>query len=225
MTTIDNLLTKLATHTEPTIEDSIPKRDARVLRSLATAVTGPLFITENQSKLLLKILHENSKKLNFLGEEFSLALAQPMWSRVFRPVDKTKKMFIGKNPDDGPAIVLEFAFSSQIRKILANLNKITDGPIMGINNRIHQCDLTEKNIVLLVEALKPEGFDIHEDLQNHYDTIKSWNEADFKNQFLITNVCLDNSDTKNNYLTRVSPVKVSSEPSLLLSHLTFYFSN
>lgn len=186
MTTIDNLLTKLATHTDPTIEDLISKRDARVLRSLATAVNGPLFITENQSKLLLKILHENSKKIDFLGEEFSVALAQPMWSRVFRPVDKTKKMFIGKNPDDGLAIVLEFAFSSQIRKILANLNKITDGPVIGVSNRIHQCDLTEKNIVLLVEALKPEGFEIHEDLQNHYNTIKSWSENEVKNQFLLT---------------------------------------
>jgi hypothetical protein len=188
MTTVDQLLTKLVNSTEPTVEDIIQKRDARVLRSMATAISGTLFITENQSKLLLKILRDNEKKLGFLGEEVPTILGAPQWSRIFREVDKTKKLYIGKNPTDDAVIVIEYAFSSPIRKILANLTKITDGPIISINNKIHQCDLTEKNIVSVLDALEPHGFEIDETLKNHYDTIKSWSEIEVKNQFQLTTI-------------------------------------
>ena len=188
MTTVDQLLTKLVNSTEPTVEDIIQKRDARVLRSMATAISGTLFITENQSKLLLKILRDNEKKLEFLGEEVPAILGAPQWTRVFREVDKTKKLYIGKNPADELSLVIEYAFSSPVRKILGNLTKITDGPIVSINNKIHQCDLTEKNIVLVVEALESQGFEIDETVKNHYDTIKSWSESDIKAQYQLTTI-------------------------------------
>ena len=192
MTTIDQYLTNIVLSTTESLEKLVDPKDARVLRSLNTAVHSPAFITENQSKLLLKILKENSEKFNFLGEDFSRALTSPSWSKIFRPVDKTKKMFIGKNPADEPAIVLEFAFSSHIRKLLGNLTKKTDGPIVSINTKIYQCDLTEKNIVILLEGLKGEGFEVSEDLQNHYKTIKSWSENEVKNQFLLTTITHQN---------------------------------
>lgn len=192
MTTIDQLLTKIVNNSSPTIEELIAKRDARVLRSIETAISSPLFITENQSRLLCKILKDNEKKLNFLGDELTNSLALPTWSRVFRQVDQTKRMFIGKNPDDEQTIVIEYAFSSAIRKIMGVVGKQTDGPIISINNRIHQCDLTEKNIALLVDALTPLDFEIHETLKNHYSTIKSWSENEVKNQFLLTSITNQN---------------------------------
>jgi len=188
MTTVDQLLTNLVNSTQPTVEDIIPKRDARVLRSIATAINGPLFITENQSKLLLKILRDNEKKLDFLGEGIPAVLAAPQWTRIFREVDKTKKLYIGRNPADESALVIEYAFSSPIRKIIGNLTKITDGPIVSLTNKIHQCDLTEKNIVLVVEALQSQGFEIDELVKTHYDTIKSWSEIEVKNQFQLTTI-------------------------------------
>jgi hypothetical protein len=192
MTTIDQLLTKIVNSSSPTIEELIVKRDARVLRSLATAISSPSFITENQSRLLFKIIKDNEKKLSFLGEELTNSLALPTWSRVFRQVDQTKRMFIGKNSSDELTIVIEYAFSSSIRKSLSTIGKQTDGGIISINNRIHQCDLTEKNIVLLVDTLTPLDFEIHETLKNHYSTIKSWSENEIKNQYLLTSITNQN---------------------------------
>ncbi len=192
MTTIDQYLTNIVLSPSYTLENLISGKDARVLRSLNTAAQSPAFITENQSKLLLKILKENSKKFNFLGEQFLADLENPAWTRIFRPVDKTKKMYIGKNAEDDLVIVIEFAFSSHLRKILANLGKKTEGAIVAVRSRIHHCDLTEKNIVTLVEAMKAEGFDISDDLKNHYETIKSWSEDEVKNQFLLTTITHQN---------------------------------
>ena len=56
--TVDKLLLKITNHTTPTIEEYMPSRDSRVMRSLSSAVTTTGFITENQSRLLLKLLHQ-----------------------------------------------------------------------------------------------------------------------------------------------------------------------
>ena len=54
--TVDNLLIKISNATNPAIEDQISGRDCKVLRSLASSVNSHIFITENQSRLLVKIL-------------------------------------------------------------------------------------------------------------------------------------------------------------------------
>ena len=95
--TIDNLLVKIVNFSSPTIEEKIHPRDSRVLRSLANSITSHLFITENQSKLLIKILRENSEKLSDFTDEIKTKLADPTWSHTFRQIDQIKKLYIGKH--------------------------------------------------------------------------------------------------------------------------------
>ena len=49
-------------------------------------------------------------------------------------------------------------------------------------------DLTEQNIVTLVDELEPLEFVIDGKLQDYYKIIKSWSEEDIKNQFLLTTI-------------------------------------
>ena len=188
MTTIDNLLLKIVNCTEPTIEEMIPQRDSKVLRSLSTAVSGPLFITENQSRLLLKILKDQAKKMKNFEAEINELLALPTWSRQFRKIDQVRKMYIGTINDSDPMITIEFTFSAQIRKILTNLARKTDNLLQSSSGKVYHADLTEHNVVTLVEALLPHNFEIEETLKNHYETIKSWSENEVRNQFLLTNI-------------------------------------
>ena len=188
MTTIDNLLLKIVSWTEPTLEEMIPSRDSKVLRSLSTAVSSTLFITENQSRLLMKILKENAKKMEIFENEINEHLELPTWSRQFRQVTQVRKMYIGTVTDSDPLITIEFTFSSQIRKILSSLVKKTDNLFQSASGKIYHADLSEHNIVTLVEALTPHGFDIEETLKNHYDTIKSWSKQEIHNQFYLTNI-------------------------------------
>lgn len=188
MTTTDNLLLDIVCHTSPTIEELIPSRDSRVLRSLATSVTGPSFITENQAGLILKILRENSKKIKNFHEAIQLTITSPSWSKPFRKIEQVRKMYIQKTEDGESGIKIEFTFSSEIRKIMAELSKKSSDLIHNINDKSYLSELTEKNIVTLVEALSPYNFEIDETIKNHYDTIKSWSEQDFRDQFLITNI-------------------------------------
>lgn len=192
MNTVDNFLIKLASSASPSVEDVFADRDARVLRSLTSAIYSPHFITENQSKLLLKILIENRKKLVEIEKNIDLILDTPLWSKQFRKIEQVRKLKIVQRPDGEQSLSIEFTFSSQIRKILVNLTKQIENLIQVNAGKIFHADLTEKNIITLVDALSPHNFDIDEAIKTHYETIKSWSEIEVKNQFLITNISHSN---------------------------------
>jgi hypothetical protein len=183
MTTIDNILLQILNLSEDNLS-SIKPRDLKVMKSLAKIVLSPNFITENQGRLLLKILSENLKNFNDLSSEVESSLLSPKWSKSFRPVDRTKKMYLSK---DEPGIILEFAFSSPLRKLMNGIWKEVSGISQINTGKIYQADLTEKNIVTLYETFEPHGFEIEEKIHNFYNTIKSWSKIEVENQFLLTN--------------------------------------
>jgi hypothetical protein len=192
MITVDNLLLQIVNFTSPTIEEQIQSKDSRVLRSLASSVMSHVFITENQGNLLLKILRENQKKMTFFSDEISEVLKSPNWSRSFRQVEQVKKLYLSKNEDNEPSIHIEFTFNSEIRKVLQNLTKKTENLIQESPGKIFTADLTEQNIVILVEALSPFEFDIVDTIKNHYETIKSWSKTDYDRQFFLTSITNQN---------------------------------
>ena len=192
MTTIDNLVLKIVNYSSPTIEEHLPQRDTRVLRSLATAINSHFFITENQSRLLLKILKEHQEKLSKFHHEFNEVLTRALWSRAFRQIEQVRKLYIFPLGDNDYTIAIEFTFSSAIRKILASLGKTVSGLNQIHPGKLFYADFTEKNIVELIDALTPHNFQIDEALKNHYETIKSWSKTDFQNQFLITSITNQN---------------------------------
>jgi hypothetical protein len=188
MTTIDHLLLEILNNSTTPVEQMIAPKDARVLRSLASSISSHLFITENQSRLLMKILRENTAKLRNFSEEIDKALTAPLWSKPFRHIEQVKKFYIEKNSDHEYSLAIEFTFSSEIRRILSGLSQKIDNFVTHANGKLWTADLTEQNIVTLVEALEPLGFEIDVTIKNHYETIKSWSEPIVKNQFLITNM-------------------------------------
>lgn len=184
--TVDDLLVKIVNFSTPTIEEKIVARDARVLRSLASSVTTPLFITENQSRLLMKILKENRKKLEDFAGDIEESLKDPSWSRPFRHIEQVRKIFIDYKQIEDGRINIDFTFNSQIRKILTENRKI-EGLVQVLPGKSYSADYTEKNIVTLIDLLSPYNFTVDEILQKHYDTIKSWSENEVKNQFFLEN--------------------------------------
>ena len=192
MTTIDTLLLSIINHNSISIDEIIPARDSRVLKSLATAITGNFFITENQSRLLLKILKEHQAKIPEFSDEIANAIIKPSWSRKFRQVEQIRKLYILPSVENDFVIAIEFTFSSQIRKIVGNLAKSVSGLNQVLAGKMFHADFTEKNIVSLIDGLAGHGFQIEEKLQNHYNTIKSWSEDELKEQFVINNIVHQN---------------------------------
>jgi hypothetical protein len=187
MTTIDNLLIKIVNHASPAIEEQIPQRDSKILRSIASSINSHIYITENQSKLLIKILREHENKITDFSQQIQSALTNLSWAKPFRRIEQVKKLQIKKNEEHESILCIEITFSHEIRQILTNLSKsIPD--MIAYNTKNWQCELTEKNIVTLYDTFAPLNFEIDEDIKNYYTTIKSWSKSDIENQFLITNI-------------------------------------
>jgi hypothetical protein len=186
MITVDDLLLKIVNFSTPTIEEKITARDARVLRSLASSITATFFITENQSRLLVKILKENRKKLEEFSEEIDLTLKDPSWSKSFRQIEQIRKVSVDYKQFEEGRLNIEFTFNSQIRKFLTDSKKI-EGLVQVHPGKAYTAEYTEKNIVTIFELLEPHEFVFDEPLYRHYDTIKSWSENEVKKPLFLGN--------------------------------------
>jgi len=186
MTTVDNLLLEIVNSTMPTVEELIASKDSRVLRSLAHSITNHFFITENQSRLLIKILRENQKKLATISKELNQIIDAPTWSKSFRHIEQVKKLYIANNTDHESLLTVEFTFNSETRKIMSELIKKCENLTMVSPGKNYTAPLTEQNLVAMVDALTPLSFDIDEIIKSHYTTIKSWSENTVRSQFLLT---------------------------------------
>ena len=187
MTTVDQLLLQIVNYSKPAIEDQIGKRDSRILRSLASAIIATSFITENQSRLLVKILRENQEKFTIFKDELSLVLSAPMWTHPFRIVEQTKKLYIS-NINDSLVLTMEVTFSSQIRKEMAELGKQVSGLGLVADGKFYHAELSEKNIVLLVNRLTKLNFEIDEKVQNYFNIIETWSETEIRDRFRIDTI-------------------------------------
>jgi len=188
MNTVDNLLLEILNHPDSYAESKISKRDFGTLQSLASSVSRSMFITENQGNLLIKLLKENYKKLDIFTEKINLALSAPVWSNSFRHIEQIRKLTIEMDSEAEAYIFIEYTFNANIRKALNAIGKLAEGLVANTNGKNYQAELTEKNIVLIVEALAPYNFDLDEKIRNFYEIIKSWNKSEFENQFLISNI-------------------------------------
>jgi hypothetical protein len=192
MTTIDSLLLKIINHPDNYAKNIMSKKDFDTLHSLAEAISSHIFITENQSKLLTKLLVIYKTKLPIFKDEIITAIESSSWSKPFRHIDQVKKLYLSNNPEGTQVLIVEFTFSATMRKVIHELGKKIMSLAQLPNSKKYSVDLTEKNIIILVDTLKLHEFEIEENVKNYYNTIKSWNEDEVKNQFLITSITNQN---------------------------------
>jgi len=185
MMTVDQLILQIVDFTTPTIEEVIAKRDSKVLRSFGTMLKNGVFFTEHQSKLLLKILQENKEKLRFFQKDIEAVIHNPTWSKTFRHVDVVRKFYIADNSGE-LSLFIEFTYSGTVRRHIQSVVKRIEGLAQVNNGKMYSADLTEKNIVELLEVLRPLNFVIDDKIIQHYNTIKSWSENEVKSQFFVT---------------------------------------
>ena len=188
MTTIDQLLSDLVNNYFDNIKKWMPSRDSKVLLSLNKIITGPSYITENQGRLILKILNQHETRLQESIEDLPALIKLPSWSKPFRPIDNTKKLYLTNLTDGNPTLTIEFAFSATLRKLMQSLSGTIDGLTQTANGKLYVAELTEKNVVTLVDLLERHEFEIDGKLKNYQETIKSWNLNEVASQFELTNI-------------------------------------
>lgn len=185
---IDNEFLSIIDHI-PNDTDKISGRDLRILKSLAKSIVSSCYITENQSRLLIKIFKENIGFIKTINSDIETLIDVPIWSRPFRITDTTKRLYLGVL-DNEPYLHIECAFSNFLRKQLSIIGEEIEGFKQStVSTRInYSATLTEKNIVTLVEKLLPLRFNIDETIRDYYKIISAWTRKEICNQYLLTTI-------------------------------------
>jgi len=185
---VDTILLEIQKYGFDNLPKDIHGRDIKILKSLSTIIGSGKFITENQAKLLLKIMTENQQHLTQVNSHIPTFIATPIWSNPFRKVDQTRKVFVGKDHEGELVLAIEFAFNAGIRKIVNSLDKELIGGLASGNGRVFTTMLTEKNIVTLLQAIEGYNFDIQDAVKSYYDTIKSWEISEISAKYNFENL-------------------------------------
>jgi len=216
---VDQLLYKIIKEEEVYTRANLNKKDFSTLTSLYDTITGNFYITENQARLILKILKENQKKLSNFSLEIEEAVTTPVWLKLFRPVESVKKLFIENNGTDDPCLVIEVTYNSQIRKLLNAKMSVLEEFAQAEGFKTFKVALTEKNIITLYEMLEPLQFEIDLTITNYYTTIKSWSRSEAENQFFIDNIA---SKTFHKHLAQDIDTDIFSNPLILVDRSMRY---
>jgi hypothetical protein len=216
---VDQLLHKIIKEEDEYTRLNLSKKDFSTLTSLHDTINGSFYITENQGRLILKILKENQKKLSKFSSEIEESVTAPVWLKSFRPVESIKKFFIENIGTDDPCLVIEVTYNSQIRKMLnAKMTNLEEfGQADGF--KTFKVALTEKNIIILYELLEPLQFEIDLTIKSHYTTIKSWSKSDVENQFFVDNIT---SKTLHKHLAQDGDTDIFKDPLVLVDRSMRY---
>jgi hypothetical protein len=167
MTTVDNFLkANIGLISAPLFE--IPNRDKRILVSLSRQLNSGLFLTENQGKLLVKIIKENLKQFFSIDETVNNIVDDAVWSSSFRVVKKIKKIYISHATPE--VITIEFNFNNRLREKIAALNTYLKGNVVSVDSKYHVA-LSETAIKALVETFLIEDFEIDQKILDFYQEI------------------------------------------------------
>lgn len=174
MITIDQLLTDLYKNGIEKLDNAIPHRDKKILISLAKQLNFGNFLTENQGKLLIKILKENLIHIKHDKEDVSIAVEFPLWSKSFRVIEHFRKMYLAKEYNQH--IVLEFTYNKALKLHFQEIRKNLEGQILSEAGKL-LVPLTEKNVLTLVSGFLNHKFKISDDLMEIYEKIKAISES------------------------------------------------
>lgn len=181
---IDTHLITLINH--PQLNLLISIKDANALRGLYTTIKNHYFLTEGQAQFLLSLLNANKNKLISIIPELEDDLKTPSWSKQFRIIEVIRTVKI-TNYNDEKVILVESNYSNSFKSLMSQLSKSLMITVI-VPGKEYVVQLTENNVVEIVNNLQLLNFDICDELLKYYNEITSWDAHDIISNFGISTI-------------------------------------
>ena len=170
MKTVDALIFELENLGFEKLNGIIPSRDLKILKNITTLIKHKSYITENQGKLLIKILKENTTALTAFVSDLVEVTTLPVWKNNFKVINKIKEISIFQENVGSFKIKIKYSFDKDVKKAISTLNKKI-GAILFDSNNEHSYLLTEKNIIEIYNTLNPLKFQFSPEFLEFYKKI------------------------------------------------------
>jgi hypothetical protein len=162
MNTVDSLLAPIFREIK-NLETGINSKDKKILVSLYKQVNCGVFLTENQSNLLVKILKENLKAIKPVLSEIDATLVSNHWSQPFRQIRKIRKIYLSEGFDN--VFFVEFNYNAKLRDKMSQLHIKMKGTVPVTSTKYAIC-LNETNLHEVLVTFSKDNFEIDEKLAN-----------------------------------------------------------
>jgi hypothetical protein len=169
MNTVDSLLAPIFREIKQ-LEPGINSKDKRILVSLYKQVNSGVFLTENQSNLLVKILKENLKTISLMFSDVAAIVADNKWSQPFRKIRKIRKIYLSEGSDN--VFFVEFSYNAKLRDKISQLNSKT-GAVVSVTATKYSISLNEGNLYDVLTMFSKDNFEIDEKIVNFYSEIEN----------------------------------------------------
>lgn len=174
MTNIDELLPIISQNIKQ-LQESIPKKDKRILVSFSKQLDAGNFFTENQANLFVKLVKENSEIMkHIIPVDINSVLQTNAWTKKFRILKQIRKISMSTiNPAN---FTVEFSFNTRLADKMTQLSTKLVGPATKIKGLQYDILLAEKNILLVLDAFLKDKFEIDQSIIDFYTEIKDCEE-------------------------------------------------
>lgn len=184
MKTIDSLL-RILTATPLVLQENISSKDYRLINSFLSL---PNYITEKQSKLILRMLDANRVRLAKLISDFDEYVTNPVWEKSFREIEHIKNLYVSRDekildkacllfnePLSAAGVIVIEISQNVYKKLIHEMQRSFSISIISTQPvHTYAVELSEQAIVQLIDCLKPYSFNIDDELTNYYNTIMAW---------------------------------------------------
>lgn len=168
MTYLDTIFLTSVQH--PNIRTILSANELNSIIKLSNVLKSANYITEYQSKSIIKLLKTYHKEL---GIDLSI-LNTAKWKHQFRNFEHYQKLYINHNK-----LVIEYSYSNFLKKEITKIHQKLE------NSSENNIALTELNIITLVEGLQPLNFEIEDQIIDYYNAIKLWKISDYIDQYKL----------------------------------------
>lgn len=167
---------------------NVVSKDKAVLYSFNSQMRKSLAFTEKQAELAIKILDRNRSSFQEI-KNFNELLSVPSYKHPFRIVDTSKIVSIVQL-DSSDFISIKFPYNPKIDSALSSTRKLYNK-----KTKSFLLELSEANILRVVDVLRDFDFDISNELISYYDQIKEIKNnpenylplADFEDRVVLRN--------------------------------------
>ena len=182
--TIDELLHSLVESEVFLNNLTMDQKIKKTLISLSRQAKKGYFFTEKQGKLICNLLSEIQQEKSLSDSIDISCLNSKLWSASFRVLDIQRNIYF--EDDKKSHFVVDFSYDNNLKKKLCEVSKKTNGNSLNTSGCRFLFSVTEKNIGLVLDAVKDDGFVIDDTIQELYQEIKKIQETSVEHFELIS---------------------------------------
>ena len=168
---IEDAIETLAGTCSRTVNIRLDSSDRNIITSIGKQVKNGVGLTDRQLVLIIKKIEKYKEGLESNGIDVDTLLLSRTLRMPLREIDRACKVYLD-HTEQKSKIIVRYPFNKKLAAIWAIVSKDLIGPYSESKNQ-YTVSVNEKNLLSIISALEPVGFDIDPEITELVEAIKT----------------------------------------------------